>query len=167
MQRGGPTFVVDPDGMRVMMVCLEHYRTKTEGQQSGSRCEAVKVRLLEIKRKSGCPKRGGKKVEERIECIERIPGTYMILSHSFCSTCATGRAPRKLRVLREQEWFLGWKRTKICHQTGHKACPDLCRSDVYMVSVWVAIWRRSHGRAIQVWDNSNSKFVARMLNLRK
>jgi hypothetical protein len=93
MRRGGPTFVVDPDSMRVMMVRLEHYRTQTEGQQSGSRCEVVKVRLLEIKQKSRCPKRGGKKVEERIECIEQIPGTYMILSHSFCLTCMTGRAP--------------------------------------------------------------------------
>jgi hypothetical protein len=115
MQRGGPTFVVDPDSTCMMMVCLEHYRTEMEGQQSGSRCEAVKLRLLEIKRKSRCPKRGGKKVEERIECIEQIPGTYVILSRSFCSTCATGRAPRKSRVLGEQEQFLGWKRTKICH----------------------------------------------------
>ena len=160
-------FIVDPDSTWVMMGRLEHYWTKTEGQQSGSRCEAVKVRLLEIKQKSRCLKRGGKKVEERIECIEQIPGTYMILPCLFCSTCTTGRVPQKLRVLGEQEWFLGWKRTKICHQTGHKARPDLCRSDVYMVSVWVAIWRRSHARAIQVWDNLNSKFIARMLNLRK
>jgi hypothetical protein len=93
MRRGGPTFVIDPDGTQVMMVHLEHYQTEMEGQQSRLRCEAMKVRLLEIKQKSGCPKRGGKKVEERIECIERIPGMYMILSHSFCLTCTTGRAP--------------------------------------------------------------------------